>query len=109
MNNPEHWHLSKTVSLSHIGTTIGAVVIGLTAYFQVLERLSLLEQSFIALSDRVITVLETQRRIDDIQDSSLIAFRDEVRGDIRGMESGLSQINAKLDRLIENMINNASR
>lgn len=103
--NPEHWHLSKTVSLSHIGATVGAVAVGLSAYFGVIERLSLLEQSFIDLSERVISVLETQRRIDDKQDQSLAALREDVRADIRGIESGIAQVNAKLDRLIENMLN----
>jgi hypothetical protein len=91
------WHLDRGVSLSHISATVLLVMGGVSAYFGVTERLSVLENQFVDLSDRVIRLLESQRRIDDDQDQDLAEFRSEIRTEMR-------EINAKLDRLIENVV-----
>lgn len=98
---PNHWHLSKTVNLGHLIATSLFVLGGLSAYYGVTERLALLEREFINLSSRMVSVLENQERTDSIQDRDLVSFRNEVRSDIR-------QINAKLDRLIETLVDNRS-
>lgn len=79
----QNWHLEKTVSISHIFTTIAAIsaIFILGSKFD--TRLALSEQAFV-----------TQHSIDARQDSDALASREIVRQQLR-------DINAKLDRLIE--------
>lgn len=70
------WHLDKTVSVTHLISTIAAVVTVSAFLMKQDTRISLLEQNAVA-----------QQR--DVAD-----FKTVVRGD-------LQSINAKLDRLIE--------
>ena len=79
----QDWHLEKTVSISHIFTTIAAIsaIFILGSKFD--TRLALSEQAFV-----------NQHSIDARQDSDALASREIVRQQLR-------DINTKLDRLIE--------
>lgn len=79
----QDWHLEKTVSISHIMTTIAALsaVVIMGSKFD--TRLSLIEQ-----------IVAGQHAIDSRQDSDATAAREIVRQQLR-------DISDKLDRLIE--------
>lgn len=79
----QNWHLEKTVSISHILTTIAALSTVLVMGSKFDTRLSLVEQ-----------LVSSQRSVDSRQDSEASASREIVRQQLR-------DINAKLDRLIE--------
>ena len=101
MEEQEKWHIDKGVSVPAVIMAFlaitGFVLGGLFAFTRVSERLTVLEQEFLSLNQRVVRVLEAQQRIDDAQDRELQSFRSEMRTDIQ-------QINDKLDRLTEVLI-----
>lgn len=90
-------HVDKTINISHMLTTVAMVIGAFLAFFNMSERLAVLENHFEEINNRVVQLLQAQQRVDISQDSSLIQFRTEMREDSR-------QINAKLDRLIESLI-----
>lgn len=94
---PQDWHLSKTVSLSHILSTVALLLGAVAGYVSFSNRLAVLESQFLELNVRVVRVLESQARVDSSQDAALHQFRAEMREDVR-------EIQSKLDRLIEAQI-----
>lgn len=84
------WHLEKTVSLSHIFTTIGLIAAAVSAYYGVTSRLSILE-------DRLLNMVEHQHEVDQAQDDSVQRFREEMRADT-------AEIQNKLDIVLSHLI-----
>jgi len=81
----KEWHLEKTVSVSHIITTVAALVAIATAWGNLNTRLSLVEQS-------IANVAQADLR----KDIETREFKVEIRGSVQ-------VINDKLDRLIERL------
>lgn len=77
------FHFDKTVSIGHIITTISVLVAVITGWKDMDKRVSLVE---LAVSQQKIT--------DQQQDSRAKEYFDNIRSDVR-------DINSKLDRLIE--------
>ena len=95
----QQWHLEKSVSVSHLLTTV-TILIGLVAAWFALEgRVIVLETQYMELSNRVVTLLENQAETDQRQDATQATFRVEMRQDAQ-------TINAKLDRVLELTIRN---
>ena len=96
----QQWHLEKSVSVSHLLTTV-TILIGLVAAWFALEgRVIVLETQYMELSNRVVTLLENQAETDQRQDATQATFRVEMRQDAQ-------TINAKLDRVLELAIRQA--
>jgi len=87
------WHLEKSVSLGHIVSTVGVFCMLVAGYISISERIAILENQQLWVSDRIVTILETQRTIDARQDIELIEIKRQIREDFR-------DINQKLDRLV---------
>ena len=83
MNDSEHWHLSKTVSLSHIITTAVAFIGLLSAWNMMDKRIVKNELE-----------LKHQAQLAVMREDNTRRFEDEIRGALTG-------ISAKLDRLVE--------
>ena len=79
----KHWHLEKSVSISHLISTILIIISVITFASKMDTRVTVLEQ--------IVTV---QHTIDDKQDQERIRIADELKENLRN-------INNKLDRLIE--------
>lgn len=90
MGDRERWHLEKTISISHIMTTIGLIAAALSAYYSLGSRVTLTE-------DRLMILLENQARVDDAQDESLEHFRAQMR-------DSTIEINNKLDMVLQELL-----
>ena len=94
MVDRERWHLEKSVSVGHLLTTLSMVFVIIGIWYSLAERVTTLEVQFTDLSMRVVALLEGQAVTDLRQDTSLTAFRTEMREDAR-------EIQTKLDRVLE--------
>lgn len=92
MNERNRWHLEKTISISHIITTMGIIAAALSAYYSLGNRVTVIEE-------RILSLLENQSRIDNAQDASLSQFRDQMR-------DSTVEINSKLDLVIQELLSN---
>lgn len=88
----ESWHLEKTISISHIITTIGIIGAALSAYYALSGRVTIVEE-------RILNLLENQARIDAAQDANLEQFRSQMR-------DSTVEINNKLDIVIQELLSN---
>ena len=88
-----HWHLEKSVSLSHIISTITLFLMLAGGYATMAERLAVLESQQQESTQRILNLMEYQRITDTRQDSQVSEVRRQTRED-------LQIINAKLDELI---------
>ena len=79
----QHWHLEKSVSVSHIISTVMIVISALIFAIKMDSRVTMLEQAIM-----------TQHSTDDKQDSERLRVATELK-------TNLKDINDKLDRLIE--------
>ena len=84
------WSFDKSISVSNLLTTMGMIAGAIAAYYSLSERVTLVEREILSL-------VHYQLEIDEAQDESLQRFREAVREDTQ-------QIQDKLDRLIERMI-----
>jgi len=88
-----NWHLERTVSVSHILSTLflfGALV---SAYSTMSSRLAILESQQINFNERIVAILENQRTTDVRQDSEINETKRLIREDVR-------EISTKIDQLI---------
>jgi hypothetical protein len=92
VNESSRWHLEKTISISHIITTIGIIAAALSAYYSLGNRVTVIEE-------RILSLLENQSRIDNAQDASLSQFREQMR-------DSTVEINSKLDLVIQELLSN---
>lgn len=92
MQERSHWHLEKTISVSHIITTLGIIGAALSAYYSLGNRVTVVEE-------RILSLLENQSRIDSAQDASLSQFREQMR-------DSTVEINSKLDLVIQELLSN---
>lgn len=90
MNEGGRWHLEKTISISHIITTMGIIAAALSAYYSLGNRVTVIEE-------RILSLLENQSRIDSAQDASLSQFREQMR-------DSTVEINSKLDLVIQELL-----
>lgn len=81
------WRLDKTISITHIATTISAIAALVIFGSNLNTRLSTLEQTY------KLTV-EVQHSVDSQQNAATEDFKQIVRSDLR-------DISQKLDRIIE--------
>ena len=86
----EEWHLERSVSISHIMTTVAMIAAAISAYYSLTTRISIIE-------DRIVTLLENQVRIDQAQDRSLEQFRAQMR-------DSTIEINNKLDIVLQELM-----
>jgi hypothetical protein len=95
MSDQDHreWHLEKSVSLGHIVSTLGVFCMLVAGYISMSERIAILENQQVWVSDRIVAILETQRSIDLRQDAEMNEIKRQIREDFR-------EINNKLDRLV---------
>ena len=92
MDNRGQWHLEKTISISHIITTIGLIAAALSAYYSLSGRVVIVEE-------RILSLLENQARIDQAQDENLQNFRGQMR-------DSTIEINNKLDLVLQELLSN---
>ena len=92
MGDRERWHLEKTISISHIITTIGLIAAALSAYYSLSGRVVIVEE-------RILSLLENQARIDQAQDENLQNFRGQMR-------DSTIEINNKLDLVLQELLSN---
>lgn len=92
MGDRERWHLEKTISISHIITTIGLIAAALSAYYSLSGRVVIVEE-------RILSLLENQARIDQAQDENLQNFRGQMR-------DSTMEINNKLDLVLQELLSN---
>ena len=90
MSEHSQWHLEKTISISHIITTMGIIAAALSAYYSLGNRVTVIEE-------RILSLLENQSRIDSAQDASLSQFREQMR-------DSTVEINSKLDLVIQELL-----
>jgi len=89
----KQWHMEKSVSVSHILTTIGMVVVLAAGWNSLTARLAVVESQQTAFNERVLSMLQEKRRIDDRQDREIATIYSHARDDYR-------TINEKLDQLV---------
>ncbi len=83
-----HWHISKSISIGHIMTTLTALLAALWFFAQQDTRISNLELNVKHLqAQNVLERDRTDRKFDELK-------------------ADLQRINSKLDRLIESMLDN---
>lgn len=87
------WHLEKSVSLGHIMTTVVLLLTLAGGYTTISERIAVLENQQSAFNDRMIALIENQRRMDGRQDAEIQEIRQQIREDLKS-------INSKLDTMI---------
>lgn len=90
MGEHNRWQLEKTISISHIITTMGIIGAALSAYYSLSGRVTIVEE-------RILSLLENQARIDQAQDASLEQFRGQMR-------DSTVEINNKLDIVIQELL-----
>lgn len=90
MSEHSRWQLEKTISISHIITTMGIIGAALSAYYSLSGRVTVVEE-------RILSLLENQARIDQAQDASLEQFRGQMR-------DSTVEINNKLDIVIQELL-----
>lgn len=90
MSEHSRWQLEKTISISHIITTMGIIGAALSAYYSLSGRVTIVEE-------RILSLLENQARIDQAQDASLEQFRGQMR-------DSTVEINNKLDIVIQELL-----
>tara|TARA_R110002096_G_scaffold83626_1_gene193784 strand:- start:17 stop:289 length:273 start_codon:yes stop_codon:yes gene_type:complete len=86
----KEWHLDKSLSVGHILTTAILFASAVSAFYSLSTRLSVVE-------DRIISILESQVRIDAAQDANLTQFRDDMR-------DMTVDLNAKLDIITAHLL-----
>lgn len=89
-----HWHLDKSVSISHILTTVVLLLGALKFSFDMEKRIALLEANANVQTSALTQLLDNQRRTDARQDADLDSIKRQAREDY--MDLG-----KKMERLID--------
>ncbi|BBP82463.1 hypothetical protein PHLH8_21050 [Pseudomonas sp. Pc102] len=89
-----HWHLDKSVSISHILTTVVLLLGALKFSFDMEKRIALLEANTNVQTSALTQLLDNQRRTDARQDAEIDAIKRQAREDY--MDLG-----KKMERLID--------
>lgn len=97
MEEENKLHLEKVISIGNIGTLIATLFLVAGSYFQIQNRMTILETQMVEVNKRIVSVLEAQTAKDIAQDIDLQRFRSEMREDSK-------EITAKLDRLLEMVV-----
>ena len=86
------WHLEKSVSLSHIISTLGIFLMLVGGYATMSERLAVLENQQSSFNQRIVDVLGTQRTTDVRQDAELLELKRLTREDLKSISAKLDQL-----------------
>ncbi len=89
-----HWHLEKSVSITHILSTVVMVLGALSFSFSMDKRIAILEASSNQQTYALTRLLEDQRRTDAKQDVELETVRRQAREDYNALGE-------KMERLIQ--------
>lgn len=90
----DNWHLDRSVSLSHMISTVVLFMAVGAGWASMSERVAKLEENFNHVSSQIVSILERQAGRDARQDAEIMELR-------REMQTLARSINNKLDRLIE--------
>lgn len=94
VSDRRHWHLDKSVSVSHILTTAVLILAALKFSFDMEKRIAILEANTSMQTAALTQVLDSQRRTDAKQDAELDQIKRQAREDY--MDLG-----KKMERLID--------
>lgn len=94
LSDRRHWHLDKSVSISHILTTAVLILSALKFSFDMEKRIALLEANTNVQTSALTQLLDNQRRTDARQDAELNQIKAQAREDY--MDLG-----KKMERLID--------
>ena len=89
-----HWHLDKSVSISHILTTLVLLLGAIKFSFDMEKRIALLEANATTQTAALTQLLDNQRRTDARQDADIDSIKRQAREDYM-------EIGKKLERLID--------
>lgn len=92
-HTPGNWHLEKSVSLSHILSSLAMFFMLVGGYVSMSERLAVLENQQAGLNQRIVDLLGTQKATDIRQDAEMLELKRLTREDLK-------VISAKLDQLM---------
>lgn len=82
-DDPSRWHLDKRVNLAHIVTTASIAIAAVVAWFQIQERVAVLEvRGQIAASEREQSKRDIALLIERVR-QDIAALRAEVRDELR--------------------------
>lgn len=92
MSDRQAWHLEKSVSLSHILSTIGLFVMLAGGWNTITSRLAVLESQQQEFNERIISVIEAQAKTDTRQDAELAEIRRQTREDYKEILNRLDDL-----------------
>lgn len=78
-----HWHLERSVSLTHILTTMALMVTMVGGYANMTARLAVLEAQQVQFNQQVVQILAVQSKIDSRQDADIVDVKRMIREDYR--------------------------
>lgn len=91
-----HWHLEKSVSLTHILSTAGLLMAMVGGYANMTSRMAVIESQQAQFNRQVVQILEAQSRIDARQDSDIAELKKIIREDYREILHKLDNLQGKL-------------
>ena len=87
-----HWHLEKSVSLTHILSTAGLLMAMVGGYANMTSRMAVIESQQAQFNRQVVQILEAQSRIDARQDAEIGDLKRIIREDYREILTKLDGI-----------------
>lgn len=101
INNKEHWHLEKKVSVGHLVTTVMIAVSALVYVQRMEHRIGLLEQRLeIEIARSAALDSDLSKRIEVTRKES----KEERRQLSSDMRSGFKEVNGKLDQMLREVL-----
>ena len=88
----DNWHLEKSVSFSHIISTVALLCGGVAAVVALNSRIAILETQQLEINARMVQILEQQVRVDARQDSEIVRIGDQRREDYRDLSRRLESL-----------------
>lgn len=87
-----HWHLEKSVSLTHLLSTLTLFAMLVAGWVAISERIAVLESQQSSFNERIISMLENQRHTDARQDADILEIKRQIREDYREILQRLDNI-----------------
>jgi len=97
--DPRQWHLEKSVSISHLISTIILFITLAVSWAAVTGRVSVIETKQNIVNTRLAEILSSQRQIDNRQDTNIGALNNEIKQNYLTIDAKLDGINSVIREL----------
>lgn len=99
-DSPKQWHLEKTVSISHLLSTVFLFVALAGSWATVTGRVSVVETKQAEVNSRIVDILANQNRTDHRQDDAINSLGTEINENYRAIDGKLDSLNEAMRDLL---------